>query len=225
MDLANDALQRLSTMTVAGSDWSAGIEARARALVSVGEEADHWYAESIACLARTPLRPELARSQLLYGEWLRRENRRVDARQQLRSGPREPSPRSALTALRSGHAVSWSPPASRSASGARTPSLELTPKRSTSPDWPGTDARIPRSAPNCSSARGRSSGTSARCSRSSGSPRAGTSRTHCRLRTGKWQRGTPPCSPDDSHRGRRPPGHITRRTECAHLIWPDLGRR
>jgi DNA-binding CsgD family transcriptional regulator len=85
LELAHDALERLSTTTVTGSKWSAGIEARARALVSSGDTADHWYAESIACLAQTPLRPELARSQLVYGEWLRRQNRRVDARHQLRA--------------------------------------------------------------------------------------------------------------------------------------------
>jgi DNA-binding CsgD family transcriptional regulator len=85
VEIAHDALARLSAMTVTGSNWSAGIEARARALTSSGDSADHWYAESIECLARTPLRPELARSQLVYGEWLRRQNRRVDAREQLRT--------------------------------------------------------------------------------------------------------------------------------------------
>jgi DNA-binding CsgD family transcriptional regulator len=83
-ELADEALQRLLTFTVAGSHWAAGIEARARALLSVGEDAEHWYSESIACLARTPLRPELARAHLLYGEWLRRADRRADARHQLR---------------------------------------------------------------------------------------------------------------------------------------------
>ena len=84
-EVADDALQRLLGLTVAGSDWAAGIEARARALLSAGEVAEHWYSESVACLARTPLRPELARSHLLYGEWLRRENRRIDARDELRT--------------------------------------------------------------------------------------------------------------------------------------------
>ena len=84
-ELAIDALRRLSVQTVAGSDWSAGIEARGRALLSVGETAEHWYVESVVSLARTPLRAELARSHLLFGEWLRRENRRVDARDQLRA--------------------------------------------------------------------------------------------------------------------------------------------
>ncbi len=84
-ELANDALLRLTGLTVAGSDWAAGIEARGRALVRVDDAAAHWYLQSIACLSRTPLRPDLARSQLLYGEWLRRENRRSDAREQLRT--------------------------------------------------------------------------------------------------------------------------------------------
>jgi DNA-binding CsgD family transcriptional regulator len=81
---ADEALQRLLAVTVAGSDWAEGIEARGRALCSAGDVAEHWYSESITSLARTRLRPELARSHLLYGEWLRRQNRRVDARAQLR---------------------------------------------------------------------------------------------------------------------------------------------
>jgi DNA-binding CsgD family transcriptional regulator len=63
------------------SEWAAGISARVRALAT-GEEA--LYQESIERLARTRARVELARSRLLYGEWLRREGRRVDAREQLR---------------------------------------------------------------------------------------------------------------------------------------------
>jgi DNA-binding CsgD family transcriptional regulator len=84
-DLADDALQRLQTLTVPGSDWAAGIEARGRALLSLGEDAERWYSRSIACLARTPLRPELGRSHLLFGEWLRSEGRRPYAREQLRA--------------------------------------------------------------------------------------------------------------------------------------------
>jgi DNA-binding CsgD family transcriptional regulator len=82
-DAAVDALQRLSAQTVVGSDWAEGIEARGLALVSSGADAEQWYAEAIERLARTTLRPELARARLLYGEWLRRQNRRVDARHQL----------------------------------------------------------------------------------------------------------------------------------------------
>jgi ATP/maltotriose-dependent transcriptional regulator MalT len=83
MDAAQDALRRLRALTITGSDWAAGIEARGRALVSAGDVAERWYSESIECLARTPLRPECARSRLLYGEWLRRGGRRADARREL----------------------------------------------------------------------------------------------------------------------------------------------
>jgi DNA-binding CsgD family transcriptional regulator len=62
-----------------------GIEARSRALVSEGEVAEGLYHEAIDRLGRTQLRPELARAHLLYGEWLRRENRRAEARAQLRT--------------------------------------------------------------------------------------------------------------------------------------------
>ena len=83
-DLARAALDRLSAMTVIeGSDWAKGLEARSRALVSEGQEAEQCYAEAVERLGRTPLRPETARAHLLYGEWLRRENRRLDARHQL----------------------------------------------------------------------------------------------------------------------------------------------
>ena len=83
-DLATEALARLSAMTtVEGSDWAKGLEARSRALVSEGQETERCYAEAVERLGRTPLRPDLARAYLLYGEWLRRENRRLDARHQL----------------------------------------------------------------------------------------------------------------------------------------------
>jgi DNA-binding CsgD family transcriptional regulator len=79
------ALEWLSQRTGAiGSTWAAGIEARVRALLSKGETADGLYRESITQLARTRLRLELARTHLLYGEWLRRERRRLDAREHLR---------------------------------------------------------------------------------------------------------------------------------------------
>jgi len=83
--LARDALERLAETTQpCGTDWALGIEARSRALLSDGAVADGLYREAIDRLSRTQLRPELARAQLLYGEWLRREGRRIDAREQLR---------------------------------------------------------------------------------------------------------------------------------------------
>jgi DNA-binding CsgD family transcriptional regulator/tetratricopeptide (TPR) repeat protein len=81
-----DACARLSETTRAsGSDWALGIEARTRALLSDGDAADRCYREAIDRLGRTRVRVELARAHLLYGEWLRRERRRVDAREQLRT--------------------------------------------------------------------------------------------------------------------------------------------
>jgi DNA-binding CsgD family transcriptional regulator len=83
---AVDALKRLSETTRAsGSDWGLGIEARSRALLSEGEAAERLYREAIDRLGRTRMRVELARAHLLYGESLRRQRRRLDAREQLRT--------------------------------------------------------------------------------------------------------------------------------------------
>jgi DNA-binding CsgD family transcriptional regulator len=84
-ELAGDALDRLSEWTQAGrTDWGLGVEARSRALLSDGEAADRLYREAIDRLGKTGMRPDLARSRLLYGEWLRRQRRPADAREQLR---------------------------------------------------------------------------------------------------------------------------------------------
>jgi DNA-binding CsgD family transcriptional regulator len=82
---AMEALGRLTdTAQASGTEWALGIEARSRAQVSDGEVAEDCYREAIERLGRTRIHPALARGHLLYGEWLRRSNRRVDARAQLR---------------------------------------------------------------------------------------------------------------------------------------------
>ena len=83
---ATAALEVLAEVTsAAGTAWAMGIHARSRALMSEGKSAERLYQDALDHLGRTRLRPELARAHLLYGEWLRREKRRVDARAQLRA--------------------------------------------------------------------------------------------------------------------------------------------
>jgi DNA-binding CsgD family transcriptional regulator len=84
--IAERALERLTLSTrPSGSDWALGVEARSRALLSDGDAAERLYQEAIERLRRTRVRVQLARTHLLYGEWLRRERRRLDARDQLRT--------------------------------------------------------------------------------------------------------------------------------------------
>ena len=85
-ELAAQGLERLRAHTRGSSaEWALGMEARARALLDSGDGAEGLYREAIDRLGRTRLRPELARSRLLFGEWLRRTGRRVDAREQIRA--------------------------------------------------------------------------------------------------------------------------------------------
>jgi DNA-binding CsgD family transcriptional regulator len=84
-DVATAALESLSARTrAAATDLALGIEARSKALLSDGEAAERLYREAIERLGRTRLAFELARAHLLYGEWLRRNRRRIHARDQLR---------------------------------------------------------------------------------------------------------------------------------------------
>jgi DNA-binding CsgD family transcriptional regulator len=85
-ELAADGLGRLSQTTApSATNWARGIEARARALVNEDDAAEAFYLEAIDALAGARVRVELARGHLLYGEWLRRQRRRLDAREQLRT--------------------------------------------------------------------------------------------------------------------------------------------
>jgi DNA-binding CsgD family transcriptional regulator len=85
-ELAADAHRRLVAMTRAsGTNWGLGIAARSEALLVEGQRADELYVEAIDRLGRSRIVVDLARAHLLYGEWLRRERRRIDARRELRT--------------------------------------------------------------------------------------------------------------------------------------------
>ena len=84
--LAADALELLAERTgLSDTDWAFGIEARSRALLEQGQGAEDLYTEAIERLDRCRIKVHLARTHLIYGEWLRRENRRADAREPLRT--------------------------------------------------------------------------------------------------------------------------------------------
>jgi hypothetical protein len=154
-----------------GTGWALGLLARSRALVSEGDLADTLYCEAIERLERTRIRVELARAHLLYGEWLRRENRRLDARQQLRTahdmfsriGAEAFAERARRELLATGETARRRTEDTRDV---------LTPQEAQIARLARDRHTNPRSAPSCSSARAPSSTTCARCSRSSTSPRA-----------------------------------------------------
>jgi DNA-binding CsgD family transcriptional regulator len=84
-ELAAEALERLSERTrLSGTDWALGIEARSRALLDEGQRTEDLYVEATERLGHCRIKVHVARAQLLYGEWLRRQNRRIDARETLR---------------------------------------------------------------------------------------------------------------------------------------------
>jgi DNA-binding CsgD family transcriptional regulator len=84
--IADRTLERLAeTIVPSGSKWGTGIYTRSQALLAPASMAEDLYNDALVLLSESAIRPELARTHLLYGEWLRRESRRVDARTQLRT--------------------------------------------------------------------------------------------------------------------------------------------
>jgi DNA-binding CsgD family transcriptional regulator len=85
-DAAAESVELLAQTTApSGTDWACGIEARSRALISDGQQAERLYHKAIERLGRAGLGAELARAHLVFGEWLRRDGRRLEAREQLRT--------------------------------------------------------------------------------------------------------------------------------------------
>jgi hypothetical protein len=120
-ETAAAACERFAVMTDAsGTDWALGVQARSRALLSEGEDAERRYREAIERLGRTRMRVEFARARLVYGEWLRRERRRLEARAQLR-GAYQLLSAMGIEGSRSGPGGSCGPPGRPPAGGPWSP--------------------------------------------------------------------------------------------------------
>ena len=170
------ALERLSERTHAsGTEWALGIEARCRGLVRDDERG---YVESIERLASSRATVELARSRLLYGEWLRREHRRVDARDQLRTAY-EAFSRIGANAFAQRARGELLATGEKAASAPTRPVTRSPLRRRGSPSLRATSTPTPRSRHSCSSVRARSNITCTRCSRSSASARANSFARRC----------------------------------------------
>ena len=170
-DEAAAAYERLAQVAgVSGTDWALGIDARARALISEGDAADGLSTRRRSSVSVSPRRADLARAHLLYGEWLRRERRRSEARAHLRDCPPHAGgdgdggvrgARAARTTRDGGDRCATRTPARYRASSSP-------PRKPDRADWPTTGCPIPRSAPGCSSAPAPCNTTFARSSPSSG---------------------------------------------------------
>ena len=167
-EAAEIALRRIvETTAVSTTDSAQGISARSRALMSEGAAAENLYEEAVERLGRSRLRPELARAHLLYGEWLRREGRRLERANS--SAPASTCSRQwAWTPSPGAPSASSRPPASMPANGLTRPAPTSLPRRPKSPASPETDSRTPRSARGSSSPPVQSNGTSTTYSPSSG---------------------------------------------------------
>ena len=150
----------------ADTAWARGVEARSRALLSDSDVAESHYRAALEQLGRTQMRPELARAHLLYGEWLRRQGRRVDAVSNC-------APRTTVRRHRHGGIRGTRPPGSlatgekvRTRTSEATASHELTPQEKQVAVLARDGLSNPRSVPASSSALGRWSGICARSSES-----------------------------------------------------------
>ena len=161
-------------------EWARGVEASGRALLSEGSDAEAHYLEALEHLGRSRVLVLHARAQLTYGEWLRREGRRVDARIQLKAAL-DAFETMGAAASRTALAVSCWPPARRSASEPTTRAATSRRRRRRSHASPPIGSPTPRSRRSSISARAPSSTTCARCFRSSASPHAASSPPPCRL--------------------------------------------